>query len=75
MVDPAEGHGGEPRNVELTFGVASVEEAERLQWAFERAGGKAAEPTDELMYRPIRSCPVTDPFGTEILVIAPRETG
>ena len=24
-----------------------------------------------LMYRPVRSCPVVDPFGLEIMVIAP----
>ena len=69
------GRAGNPRNVELTLEVEGVEEAERLQRAFIAEGGKGLDPRDELMYRPIRSCPVTDAFGTNILVIAQLETG
>ena len=45
-------------------------EAERLQRAFIEAGGEGPAPTDQLMYEPIRSCPVRDPFGTELLIIS-----
>ena len=68
------GRAGNPRNLELTFEVEGVKEAERLQNAFITKGGKGLDPSDELMYWPIRSCSVTDPFGTDILVIAQRET-
>ncbi len=59
-----------PRNVEVTFVMASPAEAEKLQQAFIIAGGKGTPPTDELMYEPVRFCPVVDPFGTELLVIS-----
>ena len=59
-----------PRNAEIQILMESPEEAERLQAAFIAAGGSGREPSDQLMYEPIRSCPVTDPFGTEILVYA-----
>lgn len=61
---------GAPRNVELLFVMQSAEEAERLQAAFVAAGGTGSPPSDQLMYERVRSCPVRDPFGTEILVIA-----
>lgn len=35
------------------------------------AGGNGCEPSDQLMYEPIRCCPVVDPFGTKIVVIGP----
>jgi hypothetical protein len=59
---------GGPKNVEINFVMKSPEEAERLQRAFIEAGGEGPEPSDELMYVPIRYCPVTDPFGTQLLV-------
>lgn len=65
------GKGGSPMNVEITFALETPEEAEALQRAFLAAGGQGPAPSDQLMYTPIRSCPVTDPFGTEILVIGP----
>ena len=65
------GGGGAPANTEIGFLMESVAEAERLHAAFIAAGGTGAEPTDALMYRPVRACPVTDPFGTEVLVYAP----
>ena len=46
-------------------------EAERLQAAFIEAGGTGPGPSDQLIYEPIRSCPVRDPFGTDILIAAP----
>jgi hypothetical protein len=67
------GKSGGPRNVEVTFRLDKPEEAERLQRAFIEAGGEGPPPSDQLMYEPIRSCPVRDPFGTEILVISPLE--
>ncbi len=60
-----------PRNVEITLEVETPEEAEALQRAFIEAGGTGEAPTDQLMYVPIRYCPVSDPFGTEIIVISP----
>jgi hypothetical protein len=65
------GGSGNPRNVEVTFQVETPAEAERLQRAFIEAGGEGPPPTDQLMYEPIRYCPVRDPFGTELLVISP----
>ncbi|MCB8953671.1 MAG: hypothetical protein H6650_16825 [Ardenticatenales bacterium] len=46
---------------------------EPLQTAFFAAGGAGIAPSDQLMYEPIRACPVTDPFGTNILIISPLE--
>ena len=63
------GKQGNPRNVEITFELETVEEAEALQSAFIAAGATGPAPSDQLMYRPVRSCPVVDPFGTEIMVI------
>jgi catechol 2,3-dioxygenase-like lactoylglutathione lyase family enzyme len=51
--------------------LATPAEAERLQRAFAHAGGTVTAPSDQLMYRPIRYCRVTDPFGTDITIIAP----
>lgn len=69
------GRSGNPRNVEVTLQVETPEEAERLQRAFIQAGGQGPAPSDQLMYEPIRSCPVRDPFGTEILIISPLASG
>jgi hypothetical protein len=69
------GKSGSPRNVEVTLQLDTPEEAERLQRAFIEAGGEGPAPSDELMYEPIRSCPVRDPFGTEILIISPLAGG
>jgi hypothetical protein len=65
------GRSGNPQNVEVTLQVETPEEAERLQRAFIEAGGEGPAPSDQLMYEPIRSCPVRDPFGTELLIISP----
>jgi hypothetical protein len=67
-----QGKAGNPQNVEITLQVETSEEAEKLQQAFIAAGGKGSAPSDEYMYVPIRSCPVRDLFGTEILIISPR---
>lgn len=65
------GKTGNPQNVELNIVMQSVQEAERLQAAFIKAGGEGEPPSDELMYEPVRFCPVRDPFGTHILIICP----
>ena len=65
------GKRGNPQNVEVTLQVETPAEAERLQQAFIQAGGEGSAPTDEYMYVPIRSCPLRDPFGTELLIISP----
>jgi hypothetical protein len=67
-----QGENGNPQNVEIAIVMHSSQEAERLQRAFVAAGGTASPPTDELMYVPIRMCPVIDPFGTPILIYSPR---
>jgi hypothetical protein len=64
------GASGNPVNVEVTFQMETPQEAERLQRAFIDAGGEGSAPSDELMYEPIRSCPVRDPFGTQLLIIS-----
>ena len=65
------GKSGSPQNVEISLEVDTPAEAERLQRAFLAAGGTGPDPSDQLMYEPIRSCPVRDPFGTELLIISP----
>jgi len=67
------GSEGGPSNVEFTLELETAEEAEKLQKAFIEAGGEGPAPSDQLMYEPIRSCPVVDPFGTEIMIIGPLE--
>jgi hypothetical protein len=69
------GKSGNPQNIEVTFQMNDPQEAERLQRAFITAGGQGPAPSDELMYEPIRFCPVTDPFGVDILIISPIQTG
>ena len=70
------GKSGNPKNVEVTLPVDTPEEAERLQRAFINAGGTGPAPSDELMYEPVRFCPVKDPLGTDLLIIAPlRDRG
>ena len=59
--------------MEVTWRMGSPEEAERLQRAFLDAGGDGPAPSDELMYEPIRFCPVRDPLGTELLIIGPQQ--
>lgn len=61
---------GAPNIVEINFVMKSPQEAERLQQAFIDAGGEGPDPSDELMYEPIRYCPLTDPFGTQLLVFS-----
>jgi hypothetical protein len=63
-----QGKAGNPENIELNFVMDSPAEAERLQAAFVEAGGTGSQPSDQLMYVPVRMCPVVDPFGTEIIV-------
>lgn len=59
-----------PRNVEITFEMETVQEAEKLQQAFITAGASGSAPSDQLMYAPVRICPVTDPFGVDIMIFA-----
>lgn len=66
------GVSGSPKNVEIQIVMDSPGEAERLQRAFIDAGGEGTAPSDQLMYEPIRMCPVVDPFGTNILIYSLR---
>ena len=70
-----EGGRESPVNVEIVLEVESPADAERLRAAFIDAGGSGPEPSDQLMYRPLRYCPVRDPFGTELLIVAPLPGG
>lgn len=63
-----QGEFGSPVNVEVQIVTQSPEEAERLQRAFIDAGGTGPAASNELMYAPIRYCPVKDPFGTNLLI-------
>lgn len=65
------GKEGSPTNVEINFEMETPSEAEDLQKVFIDAGGEGDVPSEQLMYRPIRFCPVVDPFGTQILIISP----
>jgi hypothetical protein len=65
------GEKGAPQNVEVILNMSTPEAAEALQRAFIDAGGVGEPPSDQLMYDPIRYCPVRDPFDTNILVISP----
>ena len=67
------GSAGNPRNVEIAFMMQNAAEADRLQQAFIAAGGVGQPPQDTLMYDPVHLCPVTDPFGVEIMVFARSE--
>jgi catechol 2,3-dioxygenase-like lactoylglutathione lyase family enzyme len=69
------GKSGNPKNVELNIITQTPQEADRLQDAFIKAGGVGEPPSDQLMYKPVRFCPVQDPFGTNILIICPIPEG
>ncbi|MCB2223510.1 MAG: hypothetical protein KQH83_04970 [Actinobacteria bacterium] len=62
---------GAPSNTEIGIVMETPGEADRLHAAFLAAGATGEAPTDQLMYEPIRSCPLIDPFGTRLLVYAP----
>jgi hypothetical protein len=66
-----QGKEGNPQNVEITLELPTASEAEALHSAFVAAGGMGSAPSDQLIYRPVRACPVIDPFGLEILIIGP----
>jgi catechol 2,3-dioxygenase-like lactoylglutathione lyase family enzyme len=61
---------GAPKNVEFNIVMKTSHEAEQLQAAFIEAGGKGEPASDQLMYEPVRFCPLVDPFGTNILIFS-----
>jgi hypothetical protein len=67
------GKQGNPRNMEISFKMESVEAAEALQQAFIQAGAKGSPPSDQLMFVPVRICPVIDPFGVDVMIFAERD--
>ena len=69
------GKSGNPQNMELIIVMETSQEADRLQAAFIEAGGVGEPPSDQLMYEPVRFCPLQDPFGTDILIICPLLEG
>lgn len=64
------GNNGKPTNVELTFELETAKEAEAMQQAFIQAGATGQEPSDQLMYTPVRLCAVVDPFGVDVMIFA-----
>jgi hypothetical protein len=62
---------GNPLNVEVSLVMGSIRGAERLHKAIIDAGGSGEEPSDQLMYEPIRYCAAFDPWGVGLLVISP----
>jgi hypothetical protein len=65
------GQAGNPQNVEIMLVMQTRSDVERLQAAFIAAGGVGDAPADQLMYTPVYSCSVQDPFGTNILIYCP----
>lgn len=65
------GRDGNPKNVEVTFAFATPAEAERFQRACLDAGAAGEPPSDQLMYLPVRCCPVVDPLGVDVMIFAP----
>lgn len=61
--------------MEIPFQMETPAGAEDLQAAFVEAGGEGERPSDELTYVPIPSCPVRDPFDTELLIASPLGSG
>jgi uncharacterized glyoxalase superfamily protein PhnB len=64
------GKKGTPTNVELTFELETVAEAEAMQRTFIQAGASGTDPSDQLMYAPVRLCPVVDPLGVDVMIFA-----
>lgn len=63
---------GAPANVDFTLMMDSPAAAEALHAAFIAAGASGPPPSDQLMYEPLRYASITDPFGTQILIVARR---
>ena len=61
---------GAPATTEIGLVMGTPGEADRLHAAFLAAGAAGEPPSDQLMYEPIRYCPLTDPFGTSLVVWA-----
>ncbi len=66
------GKNGNPQNIEISFEMDSPEQADALQQEFTRAGAEGFPPEDTLMYVPVHICPVTDPFGVNVMIFAKR---
>ena len=61
---------GNPQNMDIQLALDSAEEANKLYSSLIDAGGEGKDPADVFMYDPVRIYPVTDPFGTNILIVA-----
>jgi len=59
---------GNPQNLEVPFFVETPEEVTRLYEALIAAGAQGEPPGDTLMYRPVRTAFLTDPFGVSLLI-------
>lgn len=64
------GASGNPANMDIQLAMDSFDEAGQLHSSFIDAGGEGEAAADVLMYDPVRIYPVTDPFGTNILIVA-----
>ncbi|MBE2225155.1 MAG: hypothetical protein IAF02_26695 [Anaerolineae bacterium] len=67
------GQAGNPVNAEAMFVMQSPAAVKRLKDAFVEAGGTGEEPREQLMYEPVYSCLVRDPFGTNLLIFCPKQ--
>ena len=65
------GRAGNPHNVEVMLVMQTRSDVEQLHAAFIAAGGVGEDPADQLMYTPVYSCSVQDPFGTNIMIYYP----
>ena len=70
MLTLLSGGDGAPTNTEIGIVMETPAEADRLHAAFLAAGATGEPPSDQLMGEPVRYCPVTDPFGTSLLIWA-----
>jgi len=68
-----QGKHGNPQNIEVTFEFETAEEAEGFQRACIAAGATGSAPSNQLMYKPVRICPVVDPCGVDIMIFAGLE--
>jgi uncharacterized glyoxalase superfamily protein PhnB len=59
-----------PQNTEIHILMNTPAEADKFHEALIRAGGTGEKPSDQLMYEPLRFCPVQDPFGTRLLIVS-----
>jgi catechol 2,3-dioxygenase-like lactoylglutathione lyase family enzyme len=63
---------GPPAQMEVHIRLSNPAEVDRLHDAFLAAGATGQPPSDEMMYDPVRFGFLTDPFGTNLVLLADR---